>query len=379
MTIVFTGGGTGGHFYPIIAIAEAVNDLVRQKQLVAPTLYYLAPDPFDAEALFENRIIFMRVPAGKVRRYFSLQNISDLLITLWGTLIAFITLLRLYPDVLVSKGGYASVPSLLAARILRIPVVIHESDAKPGRGSLLGAKQAVKIAIAFDSAAAHFPKSVQDKIARTGIPIRKALLHTESQGAKQELGLDVNVLTIFVLGGSQGSMKINEAILTALPDMVAFANIVHQTGPANILEVEKVARVILAENPHKGRYHAFGYLNERAMRQAGGVADLIISRAGANSIAEIATWGKPSIIIPIPEAVSHDQRTNAYAYARTGAAEVIEEENLRPHLLAAEAKRILGNSTLASSMGEKAKGFTDPDAARVIALAVLDIALSHEA
>jgi len=379
MTIVFTGGGTGGHFYPIIAIAEAVNDLVRRKQLVAPTLYYLAPDPFDAEALFENRIVFVRVPAGKMRRYFSLQNISDLFVTLWGTLIAFITLLRLYPDVLVSKGGYASVPSLLAARILRIPVVIHESDAKPGRGSLLGAKQAVKIAIAFDSAAAHFPKNVQDKIARTGIPIRKALLHTESQGAKQELGLDMNVPTIFVLGGSQGSMKINEAILTALPDMVAFANIVHQTGSANILEVEKVAYVILAEHPHKGRYHAFGYLNERAMRQAGGAADLIISRAGANSIAEIATWGKPSIIIPIPEAVSHDQRTNAYAYARTGAAVVIEEENLAPHILVAEAKRILGGPALASSMGEKAKGFTDPDAAQVIALAVLDIALSHEA
>src|SRR3989338_7437151 len=158
MTIVFTGGGTGGHFYPIIAIAEAVNDLVRGKQLVAPTLYYLAPEPFDAEALFENRIVFVRVPAGKVRRYFSLQNISDLFITLWGTLIAFITLLRLYPDVLVSKGGYASVPSLLAASVLRIPVVIHESDAKPGRGSLLGARFAAKIAIPFPRAATYFPE-----------------------------------------------------------------------------------------------------------------------------------------------------------------------------------------------------------------------------
>src|SRR3989344_245647 len=230
MTIAFAGGGTGGHFYPLIAIAEAINELAQEKQLVAPTLYYLAPEPFDQQALFENRMIFVRIPAGKVRRYFSLQNLFDIFITAWGTIRAFVDLLRLYPDVLVSKGGYASVPPLLAARILRIPVIIHESDAKPGRGSLFGAKQAVKIAISFESAAAHFPKNVQDKIARTGIPIRKALLHTESQGAKQELGLDMNVPTIFVLGGSQGSMKINEAILTALPDMVAFANIVHQTG-----------------------------------------------------------------------------------------------------------------------------------------------------
>ena len=378
MTIAFTAGGTGGHFYPLIAIAEAINDIAREKQLVAPTLYYLAPEPFDQQALLENRMIFIAIPAGKVRRYFSLQNISDIFITLWGTLRAFIDLLRIYPDVLVSKGGFASVPSLLAARILRIPVIIHESDAKPGRGSLLAAKQAVKIAISFDSAAAHFPKAVQGKIARTGIPVRKALLHTEREGARQELGLDPDAPTIFVLGGSQGSMKINEAVLAALPDLVAFANIIHQTGSTNILEVEKIAQVILTENPHQSRYHAFGYLNERAMRQAGGAADLIISRAGAGSIAEIATWGKPSIIIPIPEAISHDQRTNAYAYARTGAAVVVEEDNLKPHLLVAESKRIVGDPALAKGMGEKAKGFTDPDAARVIAEAVLSLALSHE-
>lgn len=378
MTIAFTAGGTGGHFYPLIAIAEAINDRAREMQLVEPTLYYLAPEPFDQQALFENRMIFVRIPAGKVRRYFSLRNVSDVFITLSGTVRAFIELLRIYPDVLVSKGGYASVPSLLAARILRIPVVIHESDAKPGRGSLFGAKQAVKIAISFDSAAAYFPKDVQDKIARTGIPIRKALLTTEP-GAKQELGLDQSVPTIFIVGGSSGAVRINETVLSALPDLVAFANVIHQTGPANILEVEKLARVILTDNPHKDRYHAFGYLDERAVRQAGGAADLIVSRAGATAIAEIATWGKPSIIVPIPESVSHDQRTNAYAYARTGAAVVIEEGNLKPHLLVAEAKRVLGDSAALREMSERSKGFADPDAAKLIADAVLAIAVEHEA
>lgn len=379
MTIAFTGGGTGGHFYPIIAIAEAVNDLVREKRLVTPTLYYLAPEAFDTEALFENRIIFVRVPAGKVRRYFSLQNVSDLFITLWGTLLAFVTLLRLYPDVLVSKGGYASVPSLLAARILRIPVFIHESDAKPGRGSLLGARFATKIAIAFDSAAAHFPEKTRSKIARTGIPVRKALMRIEPEGARQYLNLEPNIPTIFILGGSQGATRINEAVLTALPDLVAFANIIHQTGPTNLVNVETIAKVILADNEHASRYHPFGYLSETAMQRAAGAADIVLSRAGANSIAEISLWKKPSIIIPIPEEISHDQRTNAYAYARTGAAVVVEEKNLTPHLLVAEAKRILGDEALAKSMGTAATTFTDPDAASVIAGAVLDIALSHEA
>ena len=378
MTIAFTGGGTGGHFYPIIAIAEAINDVARQMRLVEPALYYLAPEPFDERALFENRIVFVRVRAGKVRRYFSLSNISDAFITFWGAITAFITLLRLYPDVLVSKGGYASVPSLLAARILRIPVIIHESDARPGRGSLLGARFAVKIAVAFDSAIAHFPEKVRSKIARTGIPIRKALMRVEPEGAKQYLSLEPSIPTMLILGGSQGSVRINEAVLTALPSLVAFANVVHQTGAKNLASVEAVSKVILAKEANASRYHPFDYLSEMALQRAAGAADIVLSRAGAGSIAEISVWKKPSIIIPIPETISHDQRTNAYAYARTGAAVVIEEENLTPHLIVAEAKRVLGDPALAKKMSEAAASFTDPDAAKTIAEAVLAVALTHE-
>jgi len=379
MTIAFTGGGTGGHFYPLIAIAEAINDMAREKQLVEPALYYLAPEPFDARALFENRMVFIRIRAGKVRRYFSLANASDTFVTLWGTLAAFITLLRLYPDVLVSKGGYASVPALIAARLLRIPVVIHESDAKPGRGSLLGARFASHIAISFESAADYFPKQVQERIARTGIPIRKALMRVEPEGATQYLGLEPSIPTLLVLGGSQGSVRLNETVLTALPTLVAFANIIHQTGANNLAGVEAVSKVILAKDAHASRYHPFDYLSETSLQRAAGAADLVLSRAGAGSIAEIGVWKKPSIIIPIPETISHDQRSNAYAYARTGAAVVIEEENLTPHLIVAEAKRILGDHALAKQMSEAAATFTDPNAARVIAGTVLNIALSHEA
>lgn len=378
MTIAFTGGGTGGHFYPLIAIAEAITQLAAEKHIVEPKFYYFAPDPFDQQALYEHRMVFIRIPAGKVRRYFSFANATDVFVTAWGAIRAFIDLLRVYPDVLVSKGGYGSVPALLAARILRIPIIIHESDSKPGRGSLLAAPFAVKIAISFDSAAQYFPEKTRGKIARTGIPIRRSLAGVEPEGARQELGLDASVPTILIIGGSQGSEMINETILTALPDLVSFANVIHQTGPTNLSEVQSVANVILAENPNAKRYHVFGYLSETAMRRAGGAASIIVSRAGAGSIAEIALWGKPSIIIPIPESISHDQRSNAYAYARTGAATVIEEHNLKPHLLVAEMKRILGNPAITADMSQRAKSFTDPDAARVIAEAVLEIALSHE-
>ncbi len=379
MTIGFTGGGTGGHFYPIIAIAEALRDVVREEHLIEPTFYYLAPDPFDEKALFENGIAFIRIPAGKVRRYFSLRNASDLLLTFAGTLKAVGTLFHIYPDVIVSKGGYGSVPTLLSARLLRIPVIIHESDAKPGRASLLAAPFAKKIAISFESAADYFPEKTRKKIARTGIPIRKALMRTESEGARQYLGLESGIPTVLVIGGSQGAVRINDAVIAALPELVAFANVIHQTGQANLASVEAIAQVTLDKNPHADRYHPFGYLSEVSLQRAAGAADLVISRAGASSIAEIGLWKKPAILVPIPESVSHDQRTNAYSYARTGAATVIEEKNLAPHLLVAEIRRILEDPALAKKMGQSAEGFTDPDAARILAKEIIAIALPHEA
>jgi len=378
MTIVFTGGGTGGHFYPIIAIAEALSDLVREEHLLAPKLYYLAPNPFDEKALFENGIAYVAIPAGKMRRYFSLQNVTDAFVTFAGIIRAVIVLFRLYPDVIVSKGGYASVPTVLAARLLRIPIIIHESDAKPGRANLFAAKFATKIAISFESAAEYFPKKVRNKIARTGMPIRKALTRIEKEGAQQYLELEKDVPTVLILGGSQGSMRINEAILSSLPTLVSFANIIHQTGEANFKNVESVAQVVLAKNPHANRYHPLNYLSEMALQRAAGVTSVVISRAGSGTIAEIGLWKKPSILIPIPESISHDQRTNAYAYSKTGAAIVIEEKNLTPNLLASEVRHITGDTELAKRMGAAAEGFTDPDAARILAREVLALALAHE-
>lgn len=378
MTIAFTGGGSGGHFYPIIAIAEAIQDLVREEHLVEPTLYYLAPDPFDEKALFENGLMYIRVPAGKMRRYASFRNVTDLFVTLVGVVKASVTLFRLYPDVVVSKGGYGSVPTVLAARLLRIPVIIHESDAKPGRANLLAAKFAEKIAVSFESAAGYFPKKVQDRIARTGIPIRKALMRLEPEGAEQYLKLDMDAPTVLIIGGSQGAVKINEVVLSALPELVSFANVIHQTGQANFKNVQAIAHVVLGKGANASRYHPVDYLSEISLQRAAAVADIIVSRAGANSIAEIGLWKKPAIIIPIPESVSHDQRTNAYAYAATGAAIVMEETNLAPHLLVSEIRRIVGDPELSKRMASGAAGFTDPDAARILAREVLAIALSHE-
>ncbi|HEY6021488.1 MAG TPA: glycosyltransferase, partial [Candidatus Paceibacterota bacterium] len=133
MKILFTGGVTGGHFYPIIAVAEAVNDEVRERKLIEPQLYFAAPDPYDNEMLLANNITFVKTSAGKIRNYFSILNFFDYFKTAWGVFRSVIRIFFLYPDVVFGKGGYGSFPTLLAAKLFRIPVVIHESDAEPGR------------------------------------------------------------------------------------------------------------------------------------------------------------------------------------------------------------------------------------------------------
>lgn len=377
MKIAFTGGGSGGHFYPLIAIAESIRDVVAEKQIITPRLYYIGDTPYDEEALFANDIIFIQAPAGKVRRYFSPLNVIDLFKTLWGVVRCFFILLKLYPDVVISKGGYVSVPTVLAASILRIPIIVHESDTKPGRANLLAAKKATRIGVAFESAIEGFPAKVRHKIAKVGIPVRKALMQLPDRAtAQQLLQIDPALPTVLVVGGSSGAQRINETVLDALPNLVSFANVIHQTGKSHYEEIAKTAGVIAG--PLKDRYHPYPYLNSERMRAAAAAADVIITRAGTGSITEIALWGIPAILIPIPESISHDQRTNAYTYAHTGASEVIEEANLTPHILASEARRIATDQAANARMRAAATGFANPNAGRVIAEEALSIALSHE-
>lgn len=379
MKIVFTGGGTGGHFYPLIAIAEAMRDLVAEQKILPPQLYYLADKPYDEEALFANDIVFLKAPAGKVRRYFSLTNVTDVFVTAWGVVMSFFILLKLYPDVIISKGGYASVPTVLAASVLRIPIIVHESDAKPGRANLLAAKHATRIAVAFESAIQGFPANVRGKIAKVGIPVRKELMRLPArEEAVAALTLDPTIPTVFIIGGSSGSLRINETVLDALPALVSFANVIHQTGKDHFAAVSQTGKVIIEKSGHADRYHPYPYLNVESMRRAAAAADVVITRAGTGSITEISLWNVPSILIPIPESISHDQRTNAYAYAHTGGAVVLEEANLTPHLLASEAKRISTDQVVSEHMRTAARGFANPAAGRLIAEEALRIGLSHE-
>jgi len=374
MRIGFTGGGTGGHFYPIIAVAQAINKIVAEEKLLEPELYYFGPTKYDDRALFEERINFRYIPAGKLRLYFSLQNITDLFKTAAGFVKASTTLFSLFPDVIFSKGGYASFPILLAARIFGIPVVVHESDTVPGRVNLWSAKFAKAIAISYPQAAKYFPS---DNVALTGNPIRAELMSPEYSGAHEFLKLEKDIPVILILGGSQGALNINEVIIKTAPKLIDKYQIIHQTGEDHYESVIQIMNSELANNPNKDRYKAFPFLNNLAMRMSAGVADLIISRAGS-SIFEIASWGIPSIIVPIPETISRDQRTNAFSYAETGAAVVIEEANLDDDILISQITNIMESSDKITTMKKQASSFARRDAAEKIAKKIIAIALEHQ-
>jgi UDP-N-acetylglucosamine--N-acetylmuramyl-(pentapeptide) pyrophosphoryl-undecaprenol N-acetylglucosamine transferase len=378
MKILFSGGATGGHFYPIIAISEALYDRTKEKKILTPKLYFMAPTKYNPRALFDNDIEYVAVPSGKVRRYFSLLNITDLFKTAYGACSALFKIYSIYPDVVFGKGGYGSFPALFAARLLRIPVVIHESDSNPGRVNAWAGKFAKKIAVAYPEAANYFNKvGKPGRVAFTGMPVRKEIRDPLSNGARELLQLEEGTPTIVIFGGSQGSQKINDAILDALPDLVSRYQVIHQTGRANLESVKMTAGVVLKDNPNAYRYHPYDYMNDLSLRMCGGIADVIISRAGS-TIFEIAAWGVPSIIIPLPPEVSHDQTENAFSYARAGACTVIEEYNLAGHILASEIDNIVKNKAITDRMRASAKQFSHPDAALKIAEVLLEIGLEHE-
>ena len=374
MRILFTGGGTEGHFYPIVSIAEELNSLTKEKKLLELELFFMSPTPYNPGVLFENGIIYKKNSAGKLRRYFSILNFFDLFKTGWGILVSLVQVYRLYPDVIFGKGGYASFPVLVAARILRIPVVIHESDTIPGRVNLWAGKFAKRVAVSYKDAAKYFRA---DTVAYTGQPIRKELREPITSGAREFLKIKENIPVILVLGGSLGAQKINDTVLESLKRLVEKYAVIHQTGKNNIREVEATAEVVLHDSLHKDRYKAFDYLNILAMRMAAGISSIVISRAGS-TISEIASWGLPSIIIPINEKVSRDQHSNAFAYARAGAAVVIEENNLTSNILLSEIERLLTNDIEREKMKLAAKAFYKPNAARLVAEEILKIALGHE-
>jgi UDP-N-acetylglucosamine--N-acetylmuramyl-(pentapeptide) pyrophosphoryl-undecaprenol N-acetylglucosamine transferase len=373
MKIAFTGNSTSGQFYPIIAIAERVYEAAEERHLVTPKLFFLATDEYNPVQLFNNQITFIKMPGGNVVHKNGITFI-DYIKSLHFTVRAFFKLFSLFPDVILSKGGDNTFPTILAAKLLGIPVLIHETDTVPSPSNLWASKFATRIGVAYKSAATHFPA---EKTAYVGQPIRKEIEYPLSDGAREYLHLEPNIPTILVLGGTEEGEIINDTIINSLPLLLDRYQVIHQTGKEHIQSIRELAAVILKESPYSSRYHPFSYLDDLAIRMAAGSASIAVSQAGSVMF-ELAGWGIPAIVIPVTNSSDDHQRKNAFAYARLGGSEVIEESNLTPHILVSEIDRLIQNPNLREEMKKGAKEFHQKDAAKKIADGLLDIALTHE-
>jgi UDP-N-acetylglucosamine--N-acetylmuramyl-(pentapeptide) pyrophosphoryl-undecaprenol N-acetylglucosamine transferase len=374
MKIVFTGGGTGGHFYPIIAVVQKVNEIIDEEKILGAKLYFFSSEPYDLEMLEQHGLLYEEVKTGKMRTYFSILNFTDKFKTFFGVLNAIYKLFSIYPDVVFGKGGYASFPTVFAARLLRIPVIIHESDSAPGRVNRWAGNFARKVAVSFKEAAEYFPKDVT---AWTGQPIRTEISTPAPRAeALKYFKFESDLPVLVILGGSQGAELINNTVLSALPRLIENYQIIHQTGVRNFKTVSGEADVVLNDNPNKTRYFPTAFLNPLGIKMAAGAANIIVSRAGS-TLFEIASWGVPSILVPFTESNADHAKKNAFNYAHAGACNVIEEENMTANILSSEIERMTSDKITLEEMAKNAKAFNKPDAARMIARALVDMALSH--
>lgn len=368
--IMLTGGGSGGHVYPLIAVAEELQRQAMQKGLDLE-LRFLGADGLMKDVATSIGIKFQAVISPKWRRYNSVQNFIDILKAPIGLFQTLFYVWRYMPDLIFSKGGYDSFLPALAGRIFRIPIVIHESDVIPGKANRWVEKWAKKVFVSFDAAKSYFK---QEKTELVGNPMRSGLLNfIDRSVAVAAFGLDPSKPVVLITGASQGSQVINEALLLSLVELTKKFQVIHQCGFQNYEQVNaQILKIVDEGEGTYGKIITDGYrlypiLDLQQMMMAYSAADIIVSRAGAGSIFEIAAVGKPAVVIPLKSSASNHQLANAREFAKYGAI-VIEEDNLTSHILINEITNAYDGRI---ALSQKIKGFAKPNAAQLIAQQLL--------
>ncbi len=357
--IVIAAGGTGGHLYPAIAVAQ---ELVELSPGIDP-LFVGGARALEAAILARAGFRRAAVSSSPWRRNRPWTLSLALLNILRGFFQAGRLLEREKARVVFATGGYATIPTLLAAWIKRIPAVLHEPDSVPGAANRLFGRLAARVVLGSEEGAAKFPAG---RTVYTGVPVRKELLRAERAGAREKLGIGQDRLVILVLGGSQGARALNRAVAAALPDLAAADDklaLIWLCGEKDLDELKPAASA--AGLPVR----LLGYLDD--MGAALKAADIALARAGASTLAEILACGLPSILVPYPHATADHQLRNAAALVRGGAAEILEERDLTPSLLAGRLLELSHNANLRGRMAGAAMRLAHPDAGRRIAAEIM--------
>lgn len=322
--IVMTGGGTAGHVTPNIALFDSL-------QKDGYEIHYIGSYEGIEKGLIEDKKIpYYGISSGKFRRYRSWKNLTDPFRVLHGFFQARRLLGRIRPNVVFSKGGFVSVPVVMAAKTRHIPVIIHESDLTPGLANKLAMPSATKVCCNFPETLPYLPK---EKAVLTGSPIRQELLHGNKQAAKDFCGFTGDLPILMVMGGSIGSVYINNAIRGCIDTLLTKYQIIHLCGKGNIDESLK----------DKKGYAQFEYISEN-LPDLFSAADLVVARAGANSICELLALHKPNILIPLSRNASRgDQILNANSFAKQGFSAVLEEEEVTSEKLMATIDDVMAH------------------------------------
>lgn len=323
--IVMTGGGTAGHVTPNIALMPALKEAGYE-------INYIGSYAGMEKGLIEaQHIPYYGISSGKFRRYFDLKNFTDPFKVLKGYGEAISLMRKLKPDIVFSKGGFVSVPVVLAAKTCHIPAIIHESDITPGLANKIAVRGAKKVCCNFPETMKYLPES---KAVLTGSPIRQELFLGKAQKAKQLCKFaDESKPVLLVVGGSLGSKVVNEAVRKVLPQLLKTFNLIHLCGKGHLDD---------SLNKTAG-YCQFEYANDELSDMLA-LADLVISRAGANSICELLALHKPNILIPLSAAASRgDQILNANSFQRQGFSFVLEEEKITAETLLDAVKEVFEN------------------------------------
>ncbi len=371
MKVLVSGGGTGGHIYPALAVATQLR-----KQHQAEILYLGSDDGLETELVPATGFPIAIVKAGKLRRYVSWQTITGVARVPMGMMQAVSIVRKFRPDVAFTSGGYVAVPAGLAARINNVPFLMHQQDVPPNLSNRLVAPLATRVSVAFADSLAYFPAR---KTLQLGNPVRQAILdvrNTSRQQARSTLGFDPELPLLLVVGGSQGARYINQTVCQALSDLLPHCQVLQISGKGLYNETRELAGQTLADRDEalKQRYRLEPYM-DADMPLAYQAADLVVCRSGAATLSELAVLGKPSILVPLPPAIgSSPQEANADMFGRKSAAQVIRNADLKPQLLVERVLAILSSKSLLESMANAARSFAKPEATQEIAAEIIKIA-----
>jgi UDP-N-acetylglucosamine--N-acetylmuramyl-(pentapeptide) pyrophosphoryl-undecaprenol N-acetylglucosamine transferase len=362
LRLAITGGGTGGHVLPALAVVDELH----RRGALTDLIWIGSRDGVERQAAEDAAIRFVAIPTGKLRRYLSLRNLSDAARVPLGALAARRALASFRPDVVLSTGGFVSVPAVVAARGLA-PVLTHEQTAILGLANRINARFADVLAVSHVQTES-LARRLHRRVVVTGNPVRVGLTAGDRLRGLQCLGFEDGIPVVYVTGGARGASPINQRIAALLPSLLDRAQIIHQTGPLTAnADANNLARLReTLPDPVRHRYKIVEFIGGE-LPDVYAAADLVVGRAGAGTIAELAYVGLPAILVPLPGARGDEQTRNARVLADAGAAVVIAQPEATPERLEREILALLDDSERREHMANAARTVARPDAAARLA------------